>query len=91
MKVTSTECARDSPEILFEDRTENKDQCSDLCTAFSFKDCTFSAWYPDDGTCLLYKEPFWRYIGNCDLLAGPLHLADCNVTLPEDYSCDGVR
>ena len=76
-KVTSSECDRDGPFIVFEDKLESEEQCTSLCQTYAniplLGGCTFAAWKAGSvlGTCILYNEPFADYIANCMLLAGP--------------------
>ena len=77
-KVTSSECSRDGPFIVFEGPLEHEEDCRTLCQTYAnipaLGGCTFAAWKAGSvlGTCLLYNEPFADYIANCFLLAGSI-------------------
>ena len=95
-KVTSSECSRDQPSIVFEDQLETEEECVSLCQTYAnipVIGCTFAAWEAGLvlGTCTLYKEPFANYIAHCQLLSGPPDISGCSVDHPEENSCDGIR
>ena len=66
-KVTSSECSRDQPFIVFEDQLESEEECVSICQNFAnipTVGCTFAAWQAGVvlGTCILYKETFAEYL-----------------------------
>jgi len=95
-QVTSSECSRDQPFIVYENQHESEEECISICHTFAAiptMGCTFAAWKPGVvlGTCTLYNEPFADYIANCQLLAGPPDISRCSVENPEENSCDVIR
>ena len=95
-QVTSSECSRDEPSIVYENHLESEEECRLTCNTFETISigCTFAAWstsHTQRANCRLYVEPFWKYLNHCDLLAGPSDLSDCDVDRPEDHSCDVLR
>ena len=96
LKVTSSECSRDGPFVVFEDKLETKEECVSLCKVYadiSTYGCTFSAW--EDlgvlGNCILYKETFADYLSHCKQISGPPDTSGCSVETPEENSCDIIR
>ena len=95
-QVSSSECSRDQPSIVFEDQLETEEECVTLCQTYasiSVIGCTFAAWEAGVvlGKCTLYKEPFANYLAHCQLLAGPPDVSGCSVDHPAENSCDGIR
>merc|ERR1712012_492132 len=95
-EVSSSECSRDQPAIVFEDQLETEEECVTLCQTYasiSVIGCTFAAWDAGVvlGKCTLYKEPFANYLAHCQLLAGPPDVSGCSVDHPAENSCDGIR
>ena len=95
-KVTSSDCSRDQPFIVFEDQLESEEECVSICQVYAnipTMGCTFAAWEPGVvlGTCILYKESFADYIANCQELAGPPDISGCSVENPAENSCDIIR
>ena len=96
LQVSSSECSRDQPAIVFEDQLETEEECVALCQTYAsipVIGCTFAAWEAGVvlGKCTLYKEPFANYLGHCQLLAGPPDVSGCSVDHPTENSCDGIR
>ena len=94
--MSSSECSRDQPAIVFEDQLETEEECVALCQTYasiSVIGCTFAAWEAGVvlGKCTLYKESFANYLAHCQLLAGPPDVAGCSVDHPAENSCDGIR
>ena len=95
-KVTSSECSRDEPFIVYENTFATEDECITLCRTFSTipsVGCTFASW--EDlgafGDCILYKEPFADFISHCNQISGPPDISGCSVENPEENSCDIFR
>ena len=94
--MSSSECSRDQPSIVFEDQLETEKECVALCQTYasiSVIGCTFAAWEAGVvlGKCTLYKESFANYLAHCQLLAGPPDVSGCSVDHPAENSCDGIR
>ena len=94
--MSSSECSRDQPSIVFEDQVETEKECVALCQTYasiSVIGCTFAAWEAGVvlGKCTLYKEPFANFLAHCQLLAGPPDVSGCSVDHPAENSCDGIR
>ena len=94
--MSSSECSRDQPSIVFEDQLETEKECVALCQTYasiSVIGCTFAAWEAGVvlGKCTLYKEPFANFLAHCQLLAGPPDVSGCSVDHPAENSCDGIR
>ena len=96
LKVTSSECSRDEPFIVYENTFATEEECITLCQAFATipsVGCTFASW--EDlgafGDCILYNEPFADFISHCNQLSGPPDISDCSVENPEENSCDIFR
>ena len=90
-KVSSSECSRDQPSIVFEDQLETEKECVALCQTYasiSVIGCTFAAWEAGVvlGKCTLYKEPFANFLAHCQLLAGPPDVSGCSVDHPAENS-----
>ena len=84
--------------IVLELHLDSEVQCVAFCNTFATQggECTFTAWTSGNtvsANCVLYKEPFRKFLSHCDLIGGPKHLSatGCNVANPEDHSCDVFR
>ena len=91
LQVSSSECSRDQPAIVFEDQLETEQECVALCQTYasiSVIGCTFAAWEAGVvlGKCTLYKEPFANFLAHCQLLAGPPDVSGCSVDHPAENS-----